>query len=106
MSCRSRLATLNEKLTALERRIEYIEARVSECDVTRPGLIRLPRLNFSPGCKLITDTPQNLPQYHTGCFHTYTFSFFSPPESARAWDLFSVHIYFIISSAGQMKEGF
>lgn len=30
MSCRSRLATLNEKLTALERRIEYIEARVSE----------------------------------------------------------------------------
>uniref|UniRef100_A0A674K6P6 BRICK1 subunit of SCAR/WAVE actin nucleating complex n=1 Tax=Terrapene triunguis TaxID=2587831 RepID=A0A674K6P6_9SAUR len=28
MSCRSRLATLNEKLTALERRIEYIEARV------------------------------------------------------------------------------
>uniref|UniRef100_A0A3B3H2M1 BRICK1 subunit of SCAR/WAVE actin nucleating complex n=1 Tax=Oryzias latipes TaxID=8090 RepID=A0A3B3H2M1_ORYLA len=30
MSCRSRLATLNEKLTALERRIEYIEARVTE----------------------------------------------------------------------------
>uniref|UniRef100_F7CH12 Protein BRICK1 n=1 Tax=Monodelphis domestica TaxID=13616 RepID=F7CH12_MONDO len=30
MSCRSRLATLNEKLTALERRIEYIEARVSK----------------------------------------------------------------------------
>ncbi|TRZ22005.1 hypothetical protein HGM15179_005148 [Zosterops borbonicus] len=30
MSCRSRLATLNEKLTALERRIEYIEAR--ECE--------------------------------------------------------------------------
>ncbi|ETE70885.1 Protein BRICK1, partial [Ophiophagus hannah] len=29
MSCRSRLATLNEKLTALERRIEYIEARCS-----------------------------------------------------------------------------
>ncbi|KAK2498764.1 hypothetical protein MC885_012216 [Smutsia gigantea] len=29
MSCRSRLATLNEKLTALERRIEYVEARVS-----------------------------------------------------------------------------
>ncbi|XP_064347925.1 probable protein BRICK1 [Camelus dromedarius] len=27
MSCRSRLATLNETLTALERRIEYIEAR-------------------------------------------------------------------------------
>ncbi|XP_043407284.1 probable protein BRICK1 isoform X2 [Chelonia mydas] len=25
MSCRSRLATLNERLTALERRIEYIE---------------------------------------------------------------------------------
>lgn len=28
MSCRSRLATLNEKLTTLERRVEYIEARV------------------------------------------------------------------------------
>lgn len=27
-SCRSRLATLNEKLTQLERRVEYIEARV------------------------------------------------------------------------------
>lgn len=31
------MATLNEKLTALERRIEYIEARVSEC-VIRPRL--------------------------------------------------------------------
>ncbi|KAF3813392.1 hypothetical protein GH733_018543 [Mirounga leonina] len=30
MSCRSRLATLNEKLTALERRIEYIEALVTK----------------------------------------------------------------------------
>ncbi|XP_070557563.1 protein BRICK1 [Ptychodera flava] len=30
MSCRSRLATLNEKLTSLERRIEYIEARVTK----------------------------------------------------------------------------
>ncbi|XP_004402293.1 PREDICTED: probable protein BRICK1-like [Odobenus rosmarus divergens] len=29
MSCHSRLATLNEKLTTLERRIEYIEARVT-----------------------------------------------------------------------------
>uniref|UniRef100_A0A671T9Z9 BRICK1 subunit of SCAR/WAVE actin nucleating complex n=1 Tax=Sinocyclocheilus anshuiensis TaxID=1608454 RepID=A0A671T9Z9_9TELE len=29
-SLRSRLATLNEKLTALERRIEYIEARVTK----------------------------------------------------------------------------
>ncbi|UYV67426.1 BRK1 [Cordylochernes scorpioides] len=28
MSCRARLATLNEKLTSLERRIEYLEARV------------------------------------------------------------------------------
>ena len=27
-SCRSRLAQLNEKLTQLERRVEYIEARV------------------------------------------------------------------------------
>ncbi|XP_059547806.1 protein BRICK1-like [Myotis daubentonii] len=32
MSCRSRPATLNEKLTALERRIEYIEARVTKGD--------------------------------------------------------------------------
>ncbi|XP_074815726.1 putative protein BRICK1 [Natator depressus] len=30
MSCRSRLATLNEKLTALERRIEYIEGQVTK----------------------------------------------------------------------------
>ncbi|XP_036993595.2 protein BRICK1-like [Artibeus jamaicensis] len=30
MSCPSRLATLNEKLTALEQRIEYIEARVTK----------------------------------------------------------------------------
>ncbi|KAK1339762.1 hypothetical protein QTO34_018318 [Cnephaeus nilssonii] len=30
MSCSSRLATLNEKLTALERRTEYIEARVKQ----------------------------------------------------------------------------
>ncbi|XP_045421777.1 probable protein BRICK1 [Lemur catta] len=30
MSCHSRLATLNEKLTALERRIDYIEARVTK----------------------------------------------------------------------------
>ena len=28
VSCRSRLATLNERLSALERRVEYIEARV------------------------------------------------------------------------------
>jgi hypothetical protein len=28
MSCRSRLAVLNEKLTTLERRVEYLEARV------------------------------------------------------------------------------
>lgn len=30
VSCRSRLATLNEKLTALERRVEYIEAKVTQ----------------------------------------------------------------------------
>lgn len=30
LSCRSRLATLNEKLTKLEKRIEYIEARVTK----------------------------------------------------------------------------
>lgn len=28
MSCRARLATLNEKLTALERKMDYLEARV------------------------------------------------------------------------------
>lgn len=28
MSCRGRLAVLNEKLTRLERKIEYLEARV------------------------------------------------------------------------------
>uniref|UniRef100_A0A4W3JYP8 BRICK1 subunit of SCAR/WAVE actin nucleating complex n=1 Tax=Callorhinchus milii TaxID=7868 RepID=A0A4W3JYP8_CALMI len=33
MSCRSRLATLNEKLTSLERRIEYIEARVRRREI-------------------------------------------------------------------------
>lgn len=30
MSCRSRIAVLNEKLTTLERRIEYLEACVSD----------------------------------------------------------------------------
>ncbi|XP_053074011.1 probable protein BRICK1-A [Acinonyx jubatus] len=30
MSCHSRLSTLKEKLTALKRRIEYIEARVTK----------------------------------------------------------------------------
>ncbi|XP_038069329.1 probable protein BRICK1-B [Patiria miniata] len=29
-SCRSRLAMLNEKLTSLERQIEYLEARVTK----------------------------------------------------------------------------
>ncbi|ELK34359.1 Von Hippel-Lindau disease tumor suppressor [Myotis davidii] len=37
MSCRSRLATLNEKLTALERRIEYIEARVTKGETLPAG---------------------------------------------------------------------
>lgn len=32
LSCRSRLATLNERLTKLERRIEYIEARVTRSE--------------------------------------------------------------------------
>ncbi|CAG2105562.1 unnamed protein product [Medioppia subpectinata] len=30
MSCRGRLASLNEKLTSLERRIEYLEAKVTK----------------------------------------------------------------------------
>uniref|UniRef100_A0A336MUV4 CSON006545 protein n=1 Tax=Culicoides sonorensis TaxID=179676 RepID=A0A336MUV4_CULSO len=34
MSCRSRLAVLNEKLTTLERRIDYLEACVSKGDNT------------------------------------------------------------------------
>ncbi|KAL5014397.1 hypothetical protein ScPMuIL_008667 [Solemya velum] len=29
-SCRSRLTTLNEKLTQLEKRVEYIEARITK----------------------------------------------------------------------------
>ncbi|KAK0049870.1 protein BRICK1-B isoform X1 [Biomphalaria pfeifferi] len=29
-SCRSRLALLNQKLTQLERRVEYIEARIAQ----------------------------------------------------------------------------
>ncbi len=28
MSCRSRLSTLNERLTSLERKVDYLEARV------------------------------------------------------------------------------
>jgi len=35
MSARSRLAQLNEKLTTLERKIEYLEARVSGEDLNR-----------------------------------------------------------------------
>lgn len=30
MSCRSRLAKINEQLTSLEQRVEYIEARVTK----------------------------------------------------------------------------
>ena len=33
MSCRGRLAGLNEKLTGLERKIEYLEARVRKHDL-------------------------------------------------------------------------
>lgn len=32
ISCRSKLAKLNEKITSLELKIEYIEARVRICD--------------------------------------------------------------------------
>nr|SVE75565.1 EOG090X0ON0 [Daphnia dolichocephala] len=32
MSCRGRLAVLNEKITQLERKIEYLEARVTKGD--------------------------------------------------------------------------
>ncbi len=35
MSCRSRLAELNEKLTALERKVEYVEASVSRNKLTK-----------------------------------------------------------------------
>lgn len=35
MSCRSRLAVLNEKLTTLERRIDYLEACVTKDNETR-----------------------------------------------------------------------
>lgn len=30
MSCRSRLSTLNEKLTSLERKVDYLEAKVTK----------------------------------------------------------------------------
>jgi len=30
MSCRSRLSVLNEKLTTLERKVDYLEARVAK----------------------------------------------------------------------------
>lgn len=37
MSCRSRLAVLNEKLTTLERRIDYLEACINkDSDNVRP----------------------------------------------------------------------
>ncbi|CRK95526.1 CLUMA_CG008995, isoform A [Clunio marinus] len=37
MSCRSRLAVLNEKLTSLERRIDYLEACINkDSDHVRP----------------------------------------------------------------------
>eukprot|EP00070_Physeter_catodon_P028090 XP_028334984.1 protein BRICK1 isoform X1 [Physeter catodon] len=47
MSCRSRLATLNEKLTALERRIEYIEARVTKGGLPAGAPVSGPRANSS-----------------------------------------------------------
>lgn len=53
MSCRSRLATLNEKLTALERRIEYIEARVSMMGKGLPheaGMAVQERMHISTCC--------------------------------------------------------
>merc|ERR1711872_663620 len=34
MSCRSRLSVLNEKLTSLERKVDYLEARVATGGVT------------------------------------------------------------------------
>ena len=49
MSCRSKLATLNEKLTTLERRVEYIEARVGNfysMNIHEPGELFLICLSF------------------------------------------------------------
>ena len=36
LSARSRLAQLNEKLTKLERQVDYIEARVAKPEITTP----------------------------------------------------------------------
>jgi hypothetical protein len=47
-SCRSRLATLNEKLTQLERRVEYIEARVC---ITVPDYKTVLNINGIQGIK-------------------------------------------------------
>ncbi|XP_011849529.1 PREDICTED: protein BRICK1 isoform X4 [Mandrillus leucophaeus] len=48
MSCRSRLATLNEKLTALERRIEYIEARVTKVYTLKERCLQVVRSLVKP----------------------------------------------------------
>ncbi|KAG5675926.1 hypothetical protein PVAND_005783 [Polypedilum vanderplanki] len=36
MSCRSRLASLNEKLTLLERKIDHLEACINKDSIVRP----------------------------------------------------------------------
>ncbi len=45
MSCRSRLSTLNEKLTSLERKVDYLEARVGAG--AGPGADAAPNTNIS-----------------------------------------------------------
>ncbi|XP_021568838.1 protein BRICK1 isoform X3 [Carlito syrichta] len=69
MSCRSRLATLNEKLTALERRIEYIEARVtfgfSETQGQMMGFW-LTKLNYLCHLSMLMDS-LFLPTSHCQC---------------------------------------
>jgi len=35
-SCRGRLASLNERLTQLERKIDYLEARISKTEPANP----------------------------------------------------------------------
>ncbi|XP_011849530.1 PREDICTED: protein BRICK1 isoform X5 [Mandrillus leucophaeus] len=69
MSCRSRLATLNEKLTALERRIEYIEARVTFGSSEMQGHTMgfwLTKLNYLCHLSMLTDS-LFLPISHCQC---------------------------------------
>ncbi|TTB85628.1 Histone-lysine N-methyltransferase SETMAR [Bagarius yarrelli] len=72
MSCRSRLATLNEKLTALERRIEYIEARYTPENVPGAGCDVDPSELTLPGCpcRSLSCSPLSCPCLRFGLLFT------------------------------------